>query len=262
MGAIRGRVPEVVPPLGGWRPLHCAATPVDERDSYVKVISDFKTYGGQVRTLSHGIALCIELLLFGVAADYFFRNGESWSRLVAFWPTLALAVLVMFIALVIMKREDRAGRKGSHVSEICEDVVIAPVFEELLCRAPLIILFASFDSLAIAGTLIYAAIFGIMHYDNPVHMDVPGTNGPLSDETFRWLKKELGGTDDDRATYTALSNLYRDVQSKKRAYVYQTFGSGVFLGLIAILTGTIWSAVLIHASWNLMVCWRLARANA
>lgn len=241
---------------------------VDERDSYVKVISDFKTYGGQVRTLSHGIALCIELLLFGVAADYFFRNGESWSRLVAFWPTLHLAVLVMFIALVIMKREDRAGRKGSHVSEICEDVVIAPVFEELLCRAPLIILFASFDPLAIAGILVYAAIFGVMHYDNPVEVHIPKTTGALtirqsvSEETFRLPEKELSGIDDSRATCASLGELDRNVRREKRAYVYQTFGSGVFLGIIAIWTGTIWPVVAIHALWNLMVGWKLARANA
>ncbi len=129
---------------------------------------------------------------------------------------------------------------GSPLLYIC-----APTIEELLFRAPLIILFSSVTSHAVLGITASAVLFGLMHIFNK-KVKLP----QILSESNECSQEKL-----------TVSELVAKIEKrdKKRIFylniiaVCATTILGLLAGYFGVYYQSIWVAVGIHAAWNMFV---------
>lgn len=181
------------------------------------------------------------------------------ERLALFLPSIIILTCIALVTFIYLKLVVR--RFGENLKSVvwCEknqrkvifylampaQVVWAPVAEELIVRAPLIVIFPVVSGYAWIGIIVSSVIFASVHYF--------GKKTGLS-EVFE--AKECGNTKTDNLDLevAALEKTHADLLQKRRVtQVTATFLLGMLSGYCGILYQSIWVSVGIHAAWNLFL---------
>lgn len=184
------------------------------------------------------------------------------ARLEVQWPSLAIAGFVAVMVLFLLKRviPQRYGKCLNSVTWISQNLplaiflcwvlptcVWAPFSEELLFRAPLLLLFDSPRSpYAWLGILISAILFGAGHR----------ILGLMTNATFKALELHKAGAGDDIGHLMRLAGGTEEQKPSKRARLIRfmtAFLPGIAYGYIALAKQTIWITIVIHLLWNLVL---------
>lgn len=121
----------------------------------------------------------------------------------------------------------------------------APALEEVIFRAPLLILFNGLSPAAWYGIVIASVIFSVCHWfgqkftltdvmEDKKEGELP--TGPVTEEIRELAKKEP-----------------KRALRRKIYHVIGTFPAGIFLGYFAIKSQSLWVAAGLHSLWNLAV---------
>lgn len=167
---------------------------------------------------------------------------------------IALATFVYF--KLINKRLDLKSRnlewyrqnrwKVSFLVGIPAINVLAPTAEELIFRAPIIVIFSSLTCGAWVGIIVSAVIFAITHWWG---------NKFSFKEINEAAKGESQAQADDLTT--AIKHLEeskaKELKIRRLLHVGVTFILGILFGYFGIKYQSIWLCVGIHAAWNLVM---------
>ncbi|MCX6815325.1 MAG: CPBP family intramembrane metalloprotease [Candidatus Aenigmarchaeota archaeon] len=202
--------------------------------------------------LIYGIGIC----LFGLAyiaggldqlKTRFFQFLQSIS-------TIGCIILAAFIYLKIMfKRFEDDLKSVDWVQKNVLKVTLlftvpligiwAPFVEEMVYRAPLILVFQSTTIYSWIAILVSSAIFGIAHWSSPTAtmFDV-------------FSEKEEGAleTDDSIKELKKVEEKKGNVILRRVINVISGFTLGILCGYYGIKYQSIWVAVGIHVAWNLL----------
>lgn len=123
--------------------------------------------------------------------------------------------------------------------------ILAPATEELIFRAPLIIIFSDINGNAWAGILVSAFAFASIHYFG------------CQIKLFEVLQMKEGNqikTDDPQTGIKEIEKMQaQQMKIRRLSHVVGTFPLGILAGYYGIKYQSIWISVGIHSAWNLLV---------
>ena len=121
----------------------------------------------------------------------------------------------------------------------------APAVEELIFRAPLIIIFDSISSTAWYGILISSLLFGLAHFF--------GKKVSMSD-LFSARENNENESDDVQAETDRIhKKLGKIILARRIFHVFVTFLAGIVFGYYGIVYQSIWVSFGLHSLWNLIM---------
>jgi membrane protease YdiL (CAAX protease family) len=129
---------------------------------------------------------------------------------------------------------------------ILNNFIIAPFFEELLFRAPLLLLFPSLAGKAWLGILFSAVAFSLIHW--------PKSKEKFAVIIYRANEKNPSDSDDFSVNIEKTADKHR---GKIRFFcILQcilAFVAGILYGYLAISFQSLWPSIGAHIVWNLVV---------
>lgn len=123
--------------------------------------------------------------------------------------------------------------------------ILAPAWEELVFRAPLIIAFGELSSVAWCGIIASSILFSLLHwFGNKVSMF----------EIFDAKENGENESDNLKDESTRLSlTMRKQIKLKKILHVLFTIPIGIISGYLGVKYQSIWICVGIHSLWNLII---------
>jgi membrane protease YdiL (CAAX protease family) len=173
------------------------------------------------------------------------------QRIIHFLPSIcSLATICLlgrlYFKLISKKFSDRFKNiewceanqgKIAHLIGMPVTYVIAPAFEELLCRAPIIVIFSWVSPAAWEAITASSVFFAAMHWPD---------SSEIFSALFKWRKKR-GVPIGDEVQKKESRPLW-----KKILQVIITFPMGLAFGYYGIRYQSIWISFGLHAAWNLV----------
>ena len=164
--------------------------------------------------------------------------------------------IIMFLYLKLMIRKfsdnlksinwvEQNKLKASLLFSSPNAYILAPTWEELVFRAPIIIAFSGLSQSAWYGILISSVLFSLLHwFGNKVTFfeiinardNGENESDNLEDESKRIARKMKGG-----------------VRLRRALHVLATLPTGILLGYLGIKYQSVWMCVGFHSLWNLLM---------
>jgi len=122
-------------------------------------------------------------------------------------------------------------------------VIVGPVLEETIFRAPLIIFFGSLTPMAWVGVIVSSLLFALSHaYNLPSLL--------LSEKIFRDK-----GVNESEKVAQVVENIKKENKSEIKAYrivlIIVTFVLGMVAGWLGVKYQSIYPCLILHVGWNL-----------
>lgn len=162
------------------------------------------------------------------------------QRFILFLPSIALVLITGFLGFLLARFQRRRLRDKLKNPDWREknnqkllllfgfpvNCIWGPAVEEVVFRAPLLILFSSFTDGAKLGILISSLCFGVIHYLSPLKKRVYESN-------------------------------QKDAERRKKswhrvAHGVMTMIAGIFFAYFAIIYQSLWVSYAVHAIWNFL----------
>lgn len=120
-------------------------------------------------------------------------------------------------------------------------VIYAPALEELIFRAPLIIIFDTVSGYAWIGILVSSVVFGVMHYF-----------GKFAVIGFEVIKEtSIANGEPEEGVNDFESKRESFIKRVKRIRLISSFLLGILLGYLSVKYQSLYLCLGIHAAWNL-----------
>lgn len=181
------------------------------------------------------------------------------ERILLFLPSILIIggiAIVTFLYLKLMIRKfgdnlksiDWVEQNKLRVSLLLSSpnaYILAPTWEELVFRAPIIIMFSELSQSAWYGILVSSILFSVLHWrGNKITL-------------FEILDaKELGENKSDNLkdeSERLRQEKKKRVKLRKALHVLLTFPTGIMLAYCGIKYQSIWMTVGLHSLWNLFM---------
>lgn len=123
--------------------------------------------------------------------------------------------------------------------------ILAPAVEELIFRAPLVVVFRHLDATAWCMIVVSSLIFGLIHWFGN-HLWMPDI----------LIARKNGRHQSDNVaaeTTRLLAEMKGEIRIRKYAQVVGATGFGVLVGYIGVEYQSIWACFGIHSLWNFLV---------
>lgn len=170
---------------------------------------------------------------------------------------LEVMCLVLLSFAYIKKTQKKYGEKLDSVQWTAKHIiarmkldtmtvsVCSPAVEEVLFRAPLIIMFSSLSSNAWYGIILSSALFSLLHLPK---LKIANIYTILAE----WQKGNLESDSVKQESARLLSEQKVSTSKDKIIQLVVTFCLGVMFSYIGIVYQSLWLCVTVHAIWNLV----------
>ena len=177
---------------------------------------------------------------------------------------LEVMCLVLLSFAYIKKTQKKYGEKLDSVQWNAEHIgtrmkldtvtvsICSPAVEELIFRAPLIIMFHALSSEAWYGIIILSILFSVLHLPKL-------KNTSIYVVLAEWKKGTLLSDSVNQESTRLLSEQKRSTNKDKTVQLLVAFCLGVIFSLIGIVYQSLWLCVIVHIIWNLVGAELLAK---
>ena len=181
------------------------------------------------------------------------------ERISLFLPSILIIggiAVIMFLYLKLMIRKfgdnlksidwvEQNKLKASLLLSSPNAYIFAPTWEELVFRAPIIIMFSELSQSAWYGILASSILFSVLHWrGNKI------TFFEILDARDNG-EKESDNLEDESERLS--QKMKKEVKQRKALHVLLTFLSGIIFGYFGIKYQSIWISVGLHSLWNLIM---------
>lgn len=181
------------------------------------------------------------------------------ERILLFLPSILIISGIAFVTFLYLKLMIRRfGDKLKSVDWIEKNklkiglllsspnaYIFAPAWEELVFRAPLIIIFSELSQSAWHGILISSILFSLLHwFGNKItffEILIARENNENKSDNLEDENERLG------------QKMKKELKLRKALHVFFTFPVGIMLGYLGIKYQSVWMCVGIHSLWNLIM---------
>ena len=181
------------------------------------------------------------------------------ERILAFLPSLAIIAGITACAFALFHALNRKyGKQSESVAwqkehrgflslvSLLQSFIIAPFLEELLFRAPLLVLFPGLSSNAWLGILGSACLFSLIHW--------PKSKEKFAAMIYQQSEMKPADGDDFLANVKKMEEVHRGkILFFRILQCTLAFFAGILYGYLAISFQSLWPSIGAHIVWNLVV---------